>query len=194
MKIFITGASGTGKTTLGKAISKEYKIPFITSSAKEIWPKFGFKDHLDAHVKSTADTLIGERYQYEVMKERYKLMIKHKDIITDRSPVDNLAYLLLQTGHAIPQCDLESFIETIKNSYHQCDGLIFVRWNDGVLHDGYHDGYRIKNPHYQIMVDAILKGLILHYPFFRDKPILEIDTWDFSKRIKLTEEWLKSLQ
>jgi len=48
-RIMITGASGVGKTTLASHISEQYDLPFVTSSAKAIWPRFGFKNHQEAH-------------------------------------------------------------------------------------------------------------------------------------------------
>jgi len=37
MKIFLSGCSGTGKTTLANYISARFNIPFIEGSSKPLW-------------------------------------------------------------------------------------------------------------------------------------------------------------
>ena len=193
-RIFITGASGTGKTTLANHMSELYDIPFISTSAKEVWPKFGFKNHQEAHSITSSDRRIGFQYQWEILKNRYEKIIKHNTFITDRSPVDNLAYILLQLGHSLCNHEMGLLMETIKMQAKLADGIIFLRWNENVVLEGkYDDGNRIRNLHYQPMVDSVINGVIKWYSCFNGIPLLILDKWDFETRIKLTDSWVKNL-
>ena len=59
MKIFISGVSGVGKTTMAKQISKDYKIPFIEGSSKVLWDKYNIKSHIELIKKTYLEPQFG---------------------------------------------------------------------------------------------------------------------------------------
>ena len=69
-KIFISGTSGIGKTTLAKFISEKFSLPYISTSASSLWPKYGFTNHADALKKCLANPEVGFLYQREILYNR----------------------------------------------------------------------------------------------------------------------------
>ena len=188
-RIFITGASGTGKTTLANTISKEFNLPFISTSAKEIWPKFGFKDHQSAHRHSCYDPRVGNQYQHEVFKQRISALEGKKKFVSDRSPFDNYAYYLMQIGYMNGSFENEIFRVMCQDHLYLADALIFLRYPDTL--ELKNDGARIINPDYQRMVDStinlVVKKLLRH-----SLPILEINTWDLTEKSKMLGDFLSN--
>lgn len=178
-RIFITGASGTGKTTVANFIAGNYKLPFISTSAKEIWPKFGFQDHKSAHRHSCYDPRIGNQYQHEVFKQRVSALEGKKTFVSDRSPFDNYAYYLMQIGYMNGSFENEIFRVMCEDHLYLADALIFLRYPENLELEN--DGFRIVNPDYQRMVDStidlVVKKLLKH-----NMPVLEINTWDMEEK------------
>lgn len=189
-RIMICGASGTGKTTLAEHISELYELPFVSTSAKEVWPKFGFKDHAESHRISTSDPVIGIKYQNEILARRIKAL-QIDSYITDRSLIDNMAYLMLELGHSLSCCETSDFIYECNMAMEKCDGLIYLKWVPEIILED--DGFRIQNPYYQDMVDNIISWVINGSMLDLTCPVLTLDFWDFEKRIKIVDTWIKRL-
>ena len=187
-RIFITGASGTGKTTLGKTIQESFGIPFISTSAKVVWPLFGFKDHKSAHRQSCYDPRVGNQYQHEVLKQRVGALEGKESFVSDRSPFDNYAYYLMQIGYLNNAFENNIFRKMCEDNLYLADALIFLRFPDNIELE--EDGFRIPNPDYQRMVDAVINLSITKYLEY-SMPILEINTWDIEEKSKLLEKFLK---
>jgi len=190
-KIMICGASGTGKTTLAHHISEEYGIPFIDTSAKKLWPEFGFKNHMDVRTKSLLDTKLGIQYQFEVLIQRSNLL-KKDSFVSDRSFVDNVTYMLMDLGHSLLNCEIEDFIRMGNLNMVKCDMLIFIRWTDDiVLQD---DKNRIMNKYYQAMVDKVMEWVIFSNEITMTHcPVYELKIWDFETRKKVIKKCLELL-
>lgn len=189
-RIMITGASGVGKTTIAKYISETYNIPFISTSAKFVWPKFGFKNHQDAFNKSLKNTKLGLKYQWEILKQR-KNALSGSSFITDRSPIDNMAYFMMSLGHKIAYCETLDFISACSEGMLYCDGLIFIRWSGEIeLED---DSQRINNEFFQASVDAILNWIVSDMVVFRTCPVLELTMWNLKYRTNIIDRWLEEL-
>lgn len=155
-KIFITGAAGVGKTTLGKRISKILNIPFITTSAKhDIWPKFGFKDYNDAHTNCSVDPDKGLAYQLAIFNDR-KTLLSGDTWVTDRSPIDNLAYFMFQLSHHDLDDDIvDSFIHAIQMEILQATHIVYLKHSPEVILEN--DGFRVLNKLHQGVVDALIQ-------------------------------------
>lgn len=185
-RITITGASGTGKTTLAKHISFKYDIPFITSSAREVWPLYGFKNHRDALEKCLAEPFLGFRYQKAIWERRHKMFDKQFFFVTDRSPVDNFAYFMLQQGYYSKENNDEMFSRCLMD-YESIDVIIFVRFVDDMEIED--NGRRITDIRYQRMVDAVIETVLRKdfAKFNTTKDIIELKTWDFNERIEIID-------
>ena len=186
-KIAITGASGVGKTTLAKFIAEQYDMPFISASAREVWPKFGFKNHQEALSSCLKDPMLGLQYQENILLNRHLALTRSGSFVTDRSPIDNYAYFLLQQGYHSEEHN--AYMKSLcLMDYQNIDIVIFIRVGDQrEIED---NGRRICNPSYQRMVDEVI-GMVLQKEFGNltyKKSVLYIDTWDFEERKKLVSQ------
>ena len=185
-KIFITGPSGIGKTTLAKYISGVYNIPYISTSASKLWGEFNFKSHVEAHTKSILDPKLGLAYQEAIMRDR-AISLKGNSWVTDRSPIDNIAYMLLTLSHQLSVHETIVFIREALKMLGGCSGIIHLQSCEQPSIEN--NGKRILNPFYQLMVDSII-AMVIENTCFQVK-ILKIKTWDLEERKKLVKNWIE---
>jgi len=192
-RIFITGASGTGKSTIAKHMSELYRLEYISTSAKRVWPEFGFKNHKEAHIISSVSQYVGVRYQTAVLNNRADLLHGKKNWVTDRSPIDNIVYSLISIGHSLSTIESGKFIDYAMSILMKGTGLIYLKWNEDIPieSEGYIDGMRINNRYYQKMIDSVISGFInrINFEVYGVK-LLTLPDWDIDKRVKLIDEWL----
>jgi len=188
-KIMICGASGTGKTTLAKHISELYELPYVTTSASQLWPKYGFNSHKEALRKCLSDPSMGFIYQLDILTNRRAKLDSLSNYVTDRSYVDNITYILLQMGHGITQGNLEIFLNECQIAMREVNGLIFLRWNLDI--DFEDNGKRILNRVYHEMVDNTMRWILDSRMALC--PLLELNMWDFETRTELVDQWIKNL-
>ncbi len=183
----ICGPSGAGKSTISKFISEELNIPYIHTNGPELREKYNWKTHADIVVNSAKDPERGLLYQLDLLSSRVKLAEAHKEtgFIMDRSPIDNIAYFLLQGTPVLPQLISDSFIKRAIKSLDDFTHIIFIRPLYEMPED---DGVRIMNSHYQYMSAAVMEYVISHVVppniFEENLDVLVIDFWDLEKRKK----------
>lgn len=148
LRIFISGCSGVGKTTLCKAMAEVMGIPYVNASASEIWDKFGIKSHADALKLSP-----GDAYKYQAMVHDHrinKLRSVEGPVITDRGVMDHLIYL---SDYKIEPRDRDILIKDIMEDFYQdlinynCLFIKLLRPFDWKTED---NGKRIVDEFYQI--------------------------------------------
>jgi len=183
-RIAIIGASGVGKTTLAKYLSEKFNIPFISASARDVWSQFGFESHADALHKCLSDQSLGYLYQKAVWQKRHDVLSINKRFITDRSPIDNYAYFLLQQAYC-SEVDNKEMKTFCMADYEKIEAVIFLRIPENMFLED--NGRRIVHLTYQRMVEACI-DMVLFREFKAmtvKKEIIEINTWDFKLRTQL---------
>ena len=93
LRVYLSGASGLGKTTLAKLISKELGLPYINTSASNVWDEFGVKSHEHA-LQLSGDYNWAHKYQLAILENRRKVLGDNDNFVTDRSIIDNLIYYM----------------------------------------------------------------------------------------------------
>lgn len=157
IRIFISGCSGVGKTTLAKAAAKVLGMTYTSTSASEVWPEFGISSHAEA-INLGPEMAI--KYQRRINDVRLnKLRALNEHVITDRGMMDNLVYL--DDYHGSPH-DKEILVGDIMDDFlqdllnYRCLFIKLVKpfnWNTE------ENGKRISNELYQTYSNMKFVGL-----------------------------------
>ncbi len=110
MKLAFSGPSGLGKTTLCKFVTETMDVPWISVSAGDLFTegdkggleeKFGYKGQGYKAVinLSAINPEFGAAFQKTLLKRRAELIRTTPNFVIDRSPIDNVVYMLSQNGH-----------------------------------------------------------------------------------------------
>lgn len=155
------GPSGIGKTTLAKFIEgigggDEPIWNFISGSVSDLLPKTKDESHKDmlSHDKTELYT-----QDFQILNLRKKLFANFDTFVSDRSFLDSAAYFLYKQADAIPQCEMEHFLELCKMCLCQyCDKLIVLNFtpymvNNWVMED---NNKRIMNKYFQAEISSIM--------------------------------------
>ena len=163
LRIYLSGASGLGKTTLAKAVARELNISYVNTSASNIWEDFGVTSHQDAIQKSKENPSWAYEYQKAILENRKQVLSQTPSFITDRSLIDNLVYFM-DSNHTSE--DYERYREQVQemlNEDLQNYSVVFIRlirpfsWQTEV------NGKRISNEDYQIKSNLLFKGFDFRY-------------------------------
>lgn len=192
MKIGIAGPSGTGKSTLAKWISENYKIENLNLSGKVLWPEYEIDSHEELIIKSHTNPDWGIEYQGNLLA--YRLMELDKRVhsyVTDRTPIDNIVYMLLESSMHLSDTDTINFINNaIQHTFQYYTHIVITPLTGNEKED---DGKRVFNRYYQWMVDGIYKNVIHEYllPYVKKQgtQILVLPEWDMKDRQKRIREF-----
>lgn len=90
--IGISGSHRTGKTTLAQAFAKRYEIPFVRTSASEVFQAIGrdpTKEYpIEERISIQETLLFAFEKQFEEAQKRSRIWI------SDRTPIDLASYML----------------------------------------------------------------------------------------------------
>lgn len=190
-RVFISGPSGSGKTTLAQYISARYRIPFIEGSTKPLWEKHGIKSHPHLINRTISTPKWGLEFQNEVLDYRNQRLSGLTSFVTDRSPVDNLVYFLLQCSHLVDDDYIEDYKSMCNNSFGNGYNHIITLENGLELED---DGFRVNNLHYQRLTQSVFDMVIRdNYLWLDDENrfnVRHIEIWDWEARVEIVDKIL----
>ena len=196
MRVALCGPSGTGKTTLAKFISEEFNIPFIKGSAslimdaktrKDLNERFGYEPtgHQNVINESSKNPAFGIAFQKELLRCRTLILQQEKSFITDRSPVDNIAYFLTQCSHNATEIETRGFINNCRELARHLTHIINIKVTNP---EGIEDnGSRVTNKYFQEMMDSVFQ-MVLNKIMMKSSEglshikVFEIDFWDLQNR------------
>jgi hypothetical protein len=170
-------------------VQQELGIPFISTAGRSIWEKFNIRSHREIIEKTVNNPKWGYNYQDALLDERLKMMSKHDHFITDRSPIDNLVYFLMQVAPHISYAKTLEFIERAKEVSNGIDRLIYIKHHKDLPLEA--DGARINNPVFQQCSQLYFDFCLDNYFFPSKYPVKVINTADFDYRKIIISEWLK---
>jgi broad-specificity NMP kinase len=109
MRIAIAGASGTGKTTLARAISEKYQIPVNPVGARSVALEMGFDNPYDVDQA-------GRRVEFQkrLFESKRDWELAHEDFVTDRTYFDNLTYCTLHMAEHVEESALDVFSSAMR--------------------------------------------------------------------------------
>ncbi|HMG13781.1 MAG TPA: AAA family ATPase [Gemmatimonadaceae bacterium] len=148
MRIAIAGASGTGKTTLARAISKKYNIPLNPVGARSVALEMGFDNPYDVDKAGCR-----VKFQNRLFEAKRDWELAHDDFVTDRSYLDNLTYCAL---HMVDRLD-DNALEVFSGSMRRYNFVVRLWKKDFQALD---DGIRKTSGAYHDCYEAMLTGLL----------------------------------
>lgn len=154
MKIGICGAESTGKTTLAKALAEELGLPLITEQARTVAQEMGITDLNKEYPK-----YLWDRFQWRCLEAQIAAELEHRDFVSDRTVLDNLAYWLVD--HAIPEGQIETLRYWVRVTERlqtkPYDLVVLVRPGRTKLDN---DGFRHTNPGHREIMDYTICSLV----------------------------------
>lgn len=199
LRIACLGPSGSGKTTIATWVAEEYQIPFIPNSAGLVIPErqkdylrstYRWKENGHAEVIRLSNEFpsFGQTFQKNLLEARGRIIQGNDNFIIDRSPIDNVAYMLSQCSHLAPEDWIKSFIqeaqEYAKSITHF---LVFPSFAEDIEVNG----SRVANKYFQRMSTAVFEHAYLTYfkQIMHDKTLI-LDTWDLDEKQRMIRAFL----
>lgn len=155
MRIAISGASGTGKTTLAKAIAAHYGIPINPIGSRDVAVAMGFRNPYDVDAAGKRS-----EFQRELFHQKRQWELDHEHFVTDRSVYDNLTYTALHAPASVTELEISAYkiAATRYDMTFLLDYRHFQRLDDGV---------RIQNKGYHAIYHQLLRSF---YPDHQRTP------------------------
>lgn len=205
-KVAFSGSSGSGKTTLVEFAAFACKLTHISGSAGDV-KKEGDKMLIDEMLQYPGGGHVGViRFsalnpEYGVMNQkmlqmrRRELIMENENFITDRSPIDNLTYMVNQVGYhpMVTDAMIEEFAKDCLSAWEELTHVVYVKAVQPKEVEV--NGSRVANAWYQKAIDAQFEYWLKNY-FLKNSlegpKVLVIDYWDLDKRKEAVLEFLNS--
>jgi nicotinamide riboside kinase len=148
MRIAIAGCSGTGKTTLAKAIAEHFSLPLNPVGARTVAKSMGFDNPYDVDAA-------GKRVEFQkaLFEAKREWEIAHDAFVTDRSYLDNLTYCCLHMAEHLEPGQIDHFSRAMRRY-----DLVFVMRRSDFQDLG--DGIRKTSTEYHELYERLLTGLL----------------------------------
>ena len=176
MRIGITGAQSTGKTTLVNALKElpQFKDYHFATERSKYLRDLGIPLNTDSTLKGQT-IFLAERVS-ELMRD---------NLITDRTVIDVMAFT--QCAKSIHPTDKISFEEYSRNFINEYDYIFYVSPDGVEIED---NGVRATNAEYRDLIDFTIQRLLNTYPHRINN--LHIISGSTEERIKQILEVIKS--
>lgn len=176
MKIAISGASGTGKTTLARALAEYYQIPLNPIGARDVARDMGFASPYEVDQA-------GKRVEFQerlfIAKRAWE--IEHAGgFVTDRSYLDNLTYCALHMAEHVDQPMVQEFMKAMG----KYDAVLILPCAVFIQLD---DGIRITNPMYHVLYELMLQQLFAMEQRLADKVLFRVPIESSTAAQRVTE-------
>jgi|688.fasta_scaffold163367_4 deoxyadenosine/deoxycytidine kinase len=120
MNIILTGAHGTGKSTLVEPLATEYKLPVFQRTVRNFWEANGVVDF--EKLPSDVRAIFQKHLLLNQLDKENALW--DKGFITDRSVLDYLAYAVVSSS--MSKTDLDLYKALIRERLLQYDYIIYL--------------------------------------------------------------------
>ncbi len=152
LRVAFAGPSGTGKTTLAKYIAERCSIPLNPVGARSVAAAMGFASPYDVDKA-------GKRaeFQRRLIDEKIAWETGRASFVTDRTPLDNIAYTAMHDVKAVSALLLSDAVRATRRYTH-----VIRCTMDGFFAPG-DDPARITDPTYHKLYEALISGLLDEY-------------------------------
>lgn len=150
MRIAITGAQGTGKTTLAVRMARKLGLPLIPECSREVAREMGIVHLSQLSVEGFA------RFEKLCMESQLRHERGQASFVSDRCTLDSAVYWLKWLGQVRPQEETESFVNVARENMPSYNYVFYLP----VEFSPSGDGFRSTDQNYQREVDAYFLRLL----------------------------------
>lgn len=148
MKIAISGASGTGKTTLARMISEHYQIPINPIGSRTVAKEMGFDNPYDVDKAG-----LRVEFQEKLFDAKREWELTHDSFVTDRSYLDNLTYCVLHMAEHLTEEKVFEY-QRMMSIYHAT--VVLSRASFQKLDDGIRQTNAMYHQYYELLLMSAL--------------------------------------
>lgn len=150
IRLALSGASGTGKTTLAEQVAEHYELPVCPVGSRSVARSMGYENPYDVD-------RAGRRaeFQRRLILEKAAWESQHDNFVTDRTVIDNMAYAMLHCIEAVDEQVLADVRHAVKRYTHVAYCPVDVFCNTAG------DPARVSEMAYHYVYDAALFGLLV---------------------------------
>lgn len=149
-KIGFIGAECTGKTTvIENLVQRGMKLPVIKELVRDIVSQLGYSKPSEVKCIKTAQMLY--------LEAQIARQLELQSFVSDRTPLDNAAYMLLYASQDMTQQSIDNFLQRAL-SYTSCYDLLFyfpIAW-ETIEDDGFRNTDNKKRNEIQRIIDEML--------------------------------------
>jgi gluconate kinase len=205
-KIAMSGSSGSGKTTLVEFVAQHLGIKHISGSAGDVKQEgdkmmldemFGYPGggHVGVIRYSALNPEYGLTNQKLLQMRRAEILHNNDNFITDRSPADNMTYMINQVAYhpMVTDAICEEFFKDCLRAWEQLTHVVYVKAVQPKEVE--RNGSRVANRWYQKAIDAQFEYWInrLQAACLEGPEVFIIDFWDLEERKSRVLDFLKVL-
>lgn len=182
MKIGLIGAECTGKTTLGRMLAAELQLPLIGELVRDIVARHGYE-----RVEQMPDVVKAQRLYLTAQVEK-QIDMSNISYISDRTPLDNSAYMLLYAAPKMMQQAIDDFLYEATFHTQTYDLLLYfpIAWkteNDGFRHTDEGARQDIQDYVRQLIISMNVRGKVYEVKAFSQQDrlteVLREVSWRF---------------
>jgi len=150
LKIVITGAQGTGKTTLASRLASELNLPLIPECSREVARRIGITHLSQLSVEGFT------RFEELCLENQLAEEGKHASFVSDRCTLDGAVYWLKWLESVRPPEETEGFVNKARENMVNYDYIFYLP----VEFSPAWDGFRSTDMTYQKEVEAYFLKLL----------------------------------
>lgn len=150
IRLALSGASGTGKTTLAEHVAEHYSLTICPVGSRSVAKSMGYENPYDVDAAGKR-----AKFQRRLIMEKADWESSHESFVTDRTVLDNLAYAMLHCVEAIDDGLLAIVRHAAQRYTHVAYCPVDVFCNTAG------DPARVAEMAYQYVYDAAVFGLLL---------------------------------
>lgn len=200
-KIAFSGPSGLGKTTLCKFVKEELMVPWISVSAGDLFTKedklmlknkHGYEGagHKAVINLSAINPAFGADFQATLLARRAELIRNTDEFVIDRSPIDNVVYMLSQNGHNQSEEFIGNFIKEAREAYAELTHVILIRFSSDIpaIED---NNSRVPNRFFQRTISDLFQSVYAReFANIIGPEVIVIDFWDLDQRKGVVQNFI----
>lgn len=149
IKIGFCGASGTGKTTLARAVSAEFGLDMNPVGSRSVADEMGFDSPYDVDKAGAR-----REFQLKLQLDKIEWEREHDSFVTDRTTIDDMCYSLLHDHRIVDK----EFMRRAQRHVSNYDVIFYTPVKAFCNLAG--DPARLHDMSYQIAFDFMARGVL----------------------------------